>query len=169
MLLDGKPVSAFVESAFTRVSPQPATSVTGLMPGLKFEYYEGDWKQLPDFDRLVPVKSGIAGVNNALRARQEKYGLRFTGFISVPDDAVYLFSLNSDDGSGLYIDGRLFIENDWIHSAVEEQNVVPLSRGPHTITVAYFNGPWEGELGLLLAVAGRALQPPDPLQLSHIA
>lgn len=164
----GKPVSAIVERSYAKVAPQPAASVAGLVPGLNCNCYEGDWKQLPDFDRLTPVKSGVAKViGTDFRTRQERYGLRFTGYISVPDDAVYLFSLNSDDGSKLFIDGKLVVDNDGLHSAVDKQAFVPLAKGAHAIVVAYFNGGWEGELGVRMGVAGRTLEALDARQLGR--
>ena len=38
--------------------------------------------------------------------------LQFTGQINLPKTGLWSFSLNSDDGSILYIDGAIFINND---------------------------------------------------------
>jgi hypothetical protein len=61
--------------------------------------------------------------------------------------------LTSDDGSKLWIDDRLAIDNDGIHWAIDAANAVNLTAGIHTIRVAYFQGPRE-EVALTLKVAG---------------
>jgi hypothetical protein len=48
--------------------------------------------------------------------------------------------LTSDDGSKLYIDDRLIINNDGLHIACTRRGKVDLTAGWHTIRVAYFQG-----------------------------
>lgn len=38
--------------------------------------------------------------------------MQFTGHIKLPTSGLWSFSLSSDDGSLLYIDGAIFINND---------------------------------------------------------
>ena len=38
--------------------------------------------------------------------------MQFTGHVKLPTTGLWSFSLSSDDGSLLYIDGALFINND---------------------------------------------------------
>jgi len=56
------------------------------------------------------------------------------------------FVLESDDGSGLFIDGRLLIDNglDNTHGPETKSADVTLDPGVHTMQVKYFNGP-DGE------------------------
>ncbi|WP_081658613.1 PA14 domain-containing protein [Sporomusa ovata] len=61
------------------------------------------------------------------------------------------FALNSDDGSRLYIDGNLAIDNDGIHSLAMEEASVFLNPGTHSIRVEYFQGP-RYELALQLFI-----------------
>jgi signal transduction histidine kinase len=74
------------------------------LSGLNFHGYEGRWDRLPDFQRLVPVKTGTAtNFNLTHRSRNEQVGLQFTGFLTVPSNGLYTFWLDSDDGSRLYL------------------------------------------------------------------
>ncbi len=165
----GKAVSAVVEQRFMKVAPQPSVNVGGAVPGLAYEYFEGDWKSLPDFDSLVCVAKGTAPVPGTdVRRRDEKYGLRFSGFLTVPVDGVYRFVLKSDDGSRLDLDGSILIDNDSLHSAVEKQACIALAKGMHPITVMYFNNLWEGELSVRMALAGEPLARIPPESLSHV-
>jgi signal transduction histidine kinase len=106
-----------------RVELQPAlwhfgqsAGSTNRVPGLQVECYEGFWEKVPDFDLLWPVKTGITtsvslpfrttNFSLAFRTRDEMVGLRFTGFLDVPNDGVYSFRLASDDGSLLFLGPR---------------------------------------------------------------
>jgi signal transduction histidine kinase len=72
--------------------------------GLEGRYYEGWWTELPDFNRLQPVKTGtVDSFDLDMRRRNEGIGFQFSGFFEVPRDGIYTFHLNSDDGSRLSI------------------------------------------------------------------
>ncbi|MFD2935013.1 PQQ-dependent sugar dehydrogenase, partial [Spirosoma flavum] len=78
----------------------PANAVAGL----DYSYYEGDWGNLPDFTVLPALKTGVINAPSlSVRQRDQSYGLRFTGYVSVPTDGVYTFYTSSDDGSKLLI------------------------------------------------------------------
>ena len=66
-------------------------------------------------------------------------GLVFTGYINVPEDAVYTFALFSDDGSYLKINGEMVIDNDGPHSPKEISGQVALKKGLHPIEARYFD------------------------------
>jgi hypothetical protein len=107
--------------------------------GLQYEYYEGTWNSLPDFDSLNPVETGIAqNFDVALRQRDDNYALRFKGYIDIKTAGTYTFYTNSDDGSKLYIDNTLVVNNDGLHSAQDASGTISLSAGRHKIVVTYF-------------------------------
>ena len=108
-------------------------------PGLKAEYYEGQWTALPDFNALKPLKTEtVAAIDNALRARQVHFGLRFTGFVQAPKDGVYTFYTTSNDGSKLFIGPVEVVNNDHHHGAIEQNGEINLKAGLHALTVVYF-------------------------------
>lgn len=73
-------------------------------PGLRVECYEGLWENMPDFELLQPVKTGVTtNFDLQFRAQNEMVGLRFTGFFEAPYSGKYTFSTRSDDGSLLFI------------------------------------------------------------------
>ena len=54
----------------------------------------------------------------------------------------YQFKTISDDGSRLYIDNALVVDNDGLHAAIEKKGeVVRLPRGAVPFQLAYFQGP----------------------------
>ena len=104
-----------------------------------YEYYEGDWSVLPDFDALAPVATGIVpDFDISVRQRDSQYGFRFSGTITVAAGDTFTFYTNSDDGSQLFIDGVLVVDNDGLHAALERSGSIALGPGDHAIVVTFF-------------------------------
>ena len=88
----------------------------------------------------------------AIAQVHEKYAIRWTGAIDVPSTGSYTFYTNSDDGSRLYIDGALVVDNDGLHAVREEQGTVYLTAGCHDLVIEFFENTggnvmqtsWEG-------------------------
>jgi signal transduction histidine kinase len=83
---------------------------TNLQPGLCYRAYEqSDWRFLPDFSWLIPVREGVAtNFTPGYRSRDENCGLTFDGFVEIRHPGWYTFHLASDDGARLYL-GRPLI------------------------------------------------------------
>ena len=124
-----------------------------------------DFSKTPCIGRIyatqlnVPTRSfteGFPGVTN----RFEWFAINYHGTMMVPQDGKYNFKLTSDDGSKLYIDDKLLIDNDGTHATQSKEGSVQLTRGVHSIRVPYFQGP-RVEIALVLEVArdGGAYQP----------
>lgn len=63
-------------------------------------------KAQPSFDELKPVARGVSEkVCLKPSWRGSNYALRFTGYIEIKKAGNYTFTLGSDDGSRLIIDG----------------------------------------------------------------
>ncbi len=108
-------------------------------PQIEYEYYEGAWSALPDFDSLVPVATGITGgISVAPRLRDDDFGLRFSTCLRVPETGSYTFATTSDDGSQLFVDGGLVVDNDGLHGSTTVTGSVNLSAGIHPLIVTHF-------------------------------
>ncbi len=104
-----------------------------------YEYYEGDWSVLPDFDALTPTQTGtVPNFDISVRLRDSQYGFRFTGTVTAAVADTYTFYTNSDDGSQLFIDGILVVDNDGLHGPATQSGTQVLAAGPHSITVTFF-------------------------------
>gem|GEM_PF-5632301 len=107
--------------------------------GFHYQYYEGDWDQLPDFSTLAAVKSGYSEtIDLSHRIRDEGIGMVFTGQITITQGGQYTFFTTSDDGSKLYIDDWAVVDNDGLHAARERQGEMHLAAGQHTLSVEFF-------------------------------
>jgi hypothetical protein len=111
-----------------------------------------------DLKTLAKMKPKASGVvpEISLKVPQRKandaFALRFTGNIQIPRSGNYTFSINSDDGSRLYIDGKEVINNDGSHAMREKSKKLRLSAGSHPFIVTYYDG--GGSDGLVVSWSG---------------
>ena len=63
---------------------------------------------------------------------------RWRGSIGLEVPGEYTFQTRSDDGSRLYIDRQLVVDNDGDHSAASVAGQVVLSAGKHEITIIFY-------------------------------
>lgn len=66
------------------------------------------------------------------------FSIRWSGHFTAPETATYVFALDSDDGSRMFIDDTIVIDNWGIHPRNRVYGEVALSRGQHRIRVEYF-------------------------------
>lgn len=156
-------------------------STTGLQG--KIFYIKDNTEKLPRLDPRKAVgtiytdtlnvwpqefREGFPGISD----RYEWFAIDYTGKFWIEQPGRYRFSLLSDDGAILEIDGKEVIDNDGQHRATALYANAVLSRGTHTIRVRYFQGP-RYTVSLVLAMAapdaawkifstGDFLPPKDP-------
>jgi mono/diheme cytochrome c family protein len=120
-----------------------------------YSYYEGSWDRVPDFSKLTPKATGTAvGFDVGVARRHDDFALHFEGFLKIEREAVYTFLVTSDDGSRLYVDGKLVVNNDGIHAPQTEQGSARLFKGVHKITVGFMQGGGGAELDVQIEAAG---------------
>ena len=126
--------SPSVSREYRKVKLTKAGNVDVQDAGLKYACYEGRWDSLPNFSSLTATQTGIAKTINLSYANEKEYfGLRFAGFIKIPQTGIYQFRLSSDDGSKLLLAGTELIDNDGIHGVNEVNGQAALEAGWHPI------------------------------------
>ena len=114
---------------------------------------------MPKFEVLKPEETKkVDLVTLADDPKREFVARLYTGFINAPEDDAYKFWLMSDDGSKLWIDGQLVVDNDGLHSPTEKTGVLGLSKGWHHVRVEWFNASGGAELMLKWAPVGQTPQ-----------
>ena len=112
--------------------------------GLRYSVYEVDgMQQLPNFAGRRATARGVTleiSSNTLNLTRQQHVAAVLEGYIEIPRDGRYTFSLASDDGSKMYINRRLVIDNDGDHGVITVSNTIMLGAGRHPIRVEWFNG-----------------------------
>jgi alpha-L-fucosidase len=154
---NGEAVSAVVEKTYRKINPRPAEEKTDSAPGLHYACFQGSWEHLPDFALLSPETEGTAeNFDLSPATRKEYFGILFRGYILVPEDGLYHFSVVSDDGSRLYIGDELVVDNDGLHGPVEITGQIILEKGTHPIRVNFFQG--SGGIDLAVAYQGPGIE-----------
>ncbi|HNW59669.1 MAG TPA: alpha-L-fucosidase [bacterium] len=135
--------------------------------GLHYRYYEGEWPLLPDFTSLKPVREGRAWDFSLapLAQREDKYALLFEGYIGIEQPGTYAFFTRSDDGSRLWIDETLVVDNDGLHGAKEAEGKITLSAGRHALRLAFMENGGAESLEVLYQGEGGPRQPLPPSRL----
>ena len=123
-----------------------AAETAKVAAGLEYAYYEPpantEWRALPDFAALAPVREGrVSGLDDTVRQDREKlYALRYTGYLRAPADGLYVFSYGTCDGSRMRLGGKVVADNDGLHSRSPRQYPVALKQGLHAFELLYFKG-----------------------------
>ena len=165
---DGKPVTEVARFEVKKVAPLPAHDAGVTSRGLERRIYKGIWDRLPEFSNQEPGQTDVVGtVTLKGGAAAEHSGARFIGWITLPADGIYDFALDSDDGSRLWIDNNLVVDNDGLHAPTMAKGTLPLAAGAHRIQVDYFNKTGGAELTLYAVVAGKKLESVAAAWLSH--
>ena len=119
--------------------------------GILWYCFKGAFTKVPDLDRLNPVARGKIfqfGLKKIVTPKKD-FALRFKSFIQIGKAGRYTFFITSNDGSKLYIDEQLIVDNDGEHGAKEMSNSINIEKGKHQIRVDYFQS--GGGTALLVA------------------
>jgi len=141
---DGIRVSEASAKEFIKENPKPAEIVVNPKQGLVYKYYEGLWSNVPDFDKLAPEKEGVAYFCDLTKGeRNELFGMRFSGFINVPQTGVYRFYAEHNDGCEIKIGDQQVLKskNRVVDDTVKKETTgipVVLEKGMHPFNVDYF-------------------------------
>jgi len=124
---------------------------------------EGTFTYVGAFNQ--PSQPGTSGFNVLPVNLQPFYATYFvvhcTGYLAVATSGFHAFTLDSDDGSNLYVDGGLpLVNDDGLHSMASATGVKNLQANMHSFEIDYFEGP--GNVGLILNEDG-VLMPSEAL------
>lgn len=148
----GEAASGTNRAAFTKVKPEEAVELDGAKNGIRYEYFEGQWDSIPDFEKLNAVRGGtLTNFDLPPQRALVNYGVDYFGYVRMLKDGVYLFYAASDDGSKVYIGDKLVVNNDGLHAAVEKEGIIALKAGYHPIRVEFFQRGGADSLGVFYA------------------
>ncbi len=110
--------------------------------GILYSVFSGRYIKIPDLRQLKPVMQGTAFEFDLAKIENPKHDfvLQLKSYLQIDKAGKYTLYITSNDGSKLYLDHRLFIDNDGEHGAKEMSNTIHLEKGRHLITVEYFQG-----------------------------
>ena len=116
------------------LQPIPAGAfftLPGASNGLLGYYYRSpDWTGEP----MRIQRDLFIAPNDAV---DSPYSVRWVGKVAAPEAGAYVFGTRSDDGSFVYVDGQLVVDNGGRHGAEYREGAIELSQGWHDIQVLY--------------------------------
>lgn len=131
---------------YKRHFDEPKVALTDLT----YQYYEaeGPITMIPDFDTMTVTKEGTTDslVYQKLADRSERIAFQFHGKVQIPKAGDYLFTVFSDDGSRLSINGDMLLDNDGTHGYDPKSGLIHLEEGSYDFHLAFFNN--DGGQGL---------------------
>jgi len=123
--------------------------------GLICSRYKGRFRsvtRLPEGrpDTVVTVRA----VEVPKEIETPSFGLKYRGYLDIPEDGIYSFYLTCDDGGILKIAGREVVNNDGHHSAIEKNGQVALKKGLQSLAIDFMEGGGGYALRLKYSVNG---------------
>ena len=127
---------------FKKEVPIKAVQLKNKIPGINYKYYEGEWENLPDFEREDLIEEGNCdAITVDIIEKEENFGLNFEGYIEIPNTGIYTFFLRSNDGSKLMIGDKILSTIDGVAGLdpiFAAPSRIALEKGFHPIRVDYF-------------------------------
>ncbi|MDX2054597.1 MAG: PA14 domain-containing protein [Polyangiaceae bacterium] len=84
-----------------------------------------------------PFTQGFPGISD----RFEWFAIDYNGKFTVRQSGKYVFRVASDDGSMVWVDDGLLLNNDGLHPVQSRANAIFLSEGSHRLRLLYYQGP----------------------------
>jgi len=129
----------------------PAVPAPAGVGGLTRKTFAGEWPWMPDFATLSSRDSAtVPGVVLPASADGTS-GVQFIGFVNIPADGVYSFTVRADDGALLWLHEDLAV-NAPDGAAVTGR--VPLQAGWHPLRLSYRHVPAHGAPALEVSLKG---------------
>ena len=127
--------------------PQP-------IPGVKWNTYRGEFPWVPELSTMLPIESGhISKPTLNVYSKKRSNALYFTGYIKIPSDGEYTFSLSSNVSSIFRIHDCTVIEEDFGYQTGNKRTgTIMLKAGLHPfrlytslkVNSPYLNFEWSG-------------------------
>jgi alpha-L-rhamnosidase len=125
--------------------PSPATTATYDFidygaNGILWKMYRGKFREIPDLTKITPVSNGICTHFdlNEIDVPNHNFVLKFDTNIQIDKKGEYTFYTATNDGSKLYIDNKLVVNNDGLHAVREVSDKIYLKKGMHKLRLEYF-------------------------------
>jgi hypothetical protein len=105
--MEGTLVSVVSDALFRMEQPKEPKQVAekNLKPGLKYKYFEGDWKQVyltTEYEK--PLKTGfvpeLLDITPKNPQDKQAYAFEYSGFLNIPQDGVYTFYAPAEMSQG---------------------------------------------------------------------
>lgn len=112
-------------------------SIGNLKSGLSAEFYKGAFATTSAIKGTPDSVYVVDGVKVPASIKANTFGVKFKGYIDVPETGIYTFYLMCNDGGILVIDDKKIIDNDGLHPDKTVGGQVALQKGLHSLAVDF--------------------------------
>ncbi len=147
------------------VAVQSTHLPTDKKPGVLYQLYDGLFPSVPDYSKLKPAKEGVVDkvdLNLVNTSGKKSYSIVFSGYIEFAEEGLVRIGIGSDDGSKLYLNNQLLIDNDLAHGFQTLTRWARVPRGLVPFRVEFIEV--GGDRGLVLS-ATRDIEGKKPVAL----
>ncbi len=141
-------INSMVAEAFFRIKPEKIDKP------VHYEiFYLENLSFIPALDNKKPHETGYCFEITSDEIKgliKQNTVVRFTAQIEIDQADSYFFHTRSDDGSQLFIDGQLIVDNDGDHGVREKDGKIDLDSGTYLLEVIWFNGGGSGWLDVFV-------------------
>lgn len=122
-------------------APSEAIVGTTYVTGLTYGHSTAAWT---DLDQITnwnkPEFTGtVATVTLAPRTQEDYFSMEYKGYLYITNAGNYEFRTTSDDGSRLFLNGAMIVDNDGLHGNVTvTSGVLTVASGPQDFHLRYF-------------------------------
>lgn len=123
------------------------------LKNLTSRVYKGQWNQIPDFNKIQAenIEEEHDGIlKTSISGMKDHFGIVWEGDFEAPEDGVYQFVLDADDGARMILDGKTVCEVKGIGPIGKRasQGKAKLKKGNNPIRIEYFEA--KGQEGIRL-------------------
>ena len=106
--------------------------------GLVRKTYSGEYDSCSQMKNESSKEENIVYDFNIDSNKKDNFGYIFSGYVEVNYPGMYEFQTISDDGSRLFINSELIVDNNGLHSKKAEVGAIKLDQKRYKIVVEYF-------------------------------
>ena len=124
----------------------PVTGMEGMRQGCRYTFHMANFKFVNQINADPEEDSGVMAFPSiADSPAEDHFAYNFFGYIYVPEDGTWEFSLTCDEGSELWIEGERIVSAEGGKLPVTSTGSIPLQKGLHPFKLLYFDdeGPQE--------------------------
>jgi arylsulfatase A-like enzyme len=119
----------------------PPDAPASTVPGVHWQAVEAEFPWLPKLDLLTPGATGDAAAPDLSALPRQKYvAMLYTGYIKIPADDTYTFSLAAGGKALLRIHDATVIDEDFGYTGGMRTAQMPLQAGLHAFRLYYMPG-----------------------------
>jgi len=103
--------------------------------GLRFKYYKGNWDQLPELNKLKPIRTGSTddGFDINGFGGIDGFACELEGLLEVPEEGYYVFGLGNNNPARVQIAGQTIIDEQ--QATHRQSYILYLTKGFYPVKV----------------------------------